>query len=156
MIKSMFSANSMDPDFFDTLRNYFEKGIETDVTAVKAGDTNLPEFQKLLEFAAKNLQRYVNTKATGLLTYCFIKRILKFQILLNPYFNLLPNLAKFFGVVARLYRVIAKLCVVIKWRIRPIIVVAVLWIYCFLNYLKLKHYKDIYPVVSLQGVGQVH
>lgn len=148
MIKSMFSANSMDPDFFDTLRNYFEKGIETDVTAVKAGDTNLPEFQKLLEFAAKNLQRYVNTKATGLLTYCFIKRILKFQILLNPYFNLLPNLAKFFGVVARLYRVIAKLCVVIKWRI----VVAVLWIYCFLSLNIIR----TYPVVSLQGVGQVH
>eukprot|EP00105_Crassostrea_gigas_P035660 XP_019919808.1 PREDICTED: phosphatidylinositol 3,4,5-trisphosphate 5-phosphatase 2 isoform X4 [Crassostrea gigas] len=49
--------NSIDSDFFDTLRNYFEKGIETDVTAVKAGDSNLPEFQKLLEFAAKNLQK---------------------------------------------------------------------------------------------------
>jgi hypothetical protein len=47
----------LEADFLEGLRAYFEKGIETDVTAVKAGDTNLPEFQKLLECTAKNLQR---------------------------------------------------------------------------------------------------
>lgn len=75
--KIMSSPYSIDSDFFDTLRNYFEKGIETDVTAVKAGDSNLPEFQKLLEFAAKNLQKYVHVdvKAISLLLHiiCFFK-----------------------------------------------------------------------------------
>ena len=54
----MSLVDSIDSDFVETLKIYFEKGIETDVTAVKAGDSNLPEFQKLLENAAKNLQRY--------------------------------------------------------------------------------------------------
>lgn len=73
--KIMSSPYSIDSDFFDTLRNYFEKGIETDVTAVKAGDSNLPEFQKLLEFAAKNLQKYVDVKEFSLLMHiiCFFK-----------------------------------------------------------------------------------
>lgn len=75
--KIMSSPYSIDSDFFDTLRNYFEKGIETDVTVVKAGDSNLPEFQKLLEFAAKNLQKYVDVdvKAISLLMHilCFFK-----------------------------------------------------------------------------------
>lgn len=73
--KIMSSPYSIDSDFFDTLRNYFEKGIETDVTAVKAGDSNLPEFQKLLEFAAKNLQKYVDVQTVSLLMHilCFFK-----------------------------------------------------------------------------------
>ncbi|XP_061183284.1 phosphatidylinositol 3,4,5-trisphosphate 5-phosphatase 2-like isoform X5 [Saccostrea echinata] len=54
---SKLDKTSVEPDFLEALRDYFERGIETDVTAVKAGDTNLPEFQKLLEFSAKNLQR---------------------------------------------------------------------------------------------------
>lgn len=53
----VLSLYSMEAEFLEVLRAYFEKGIETDVTAVKAGDTNLPEFQKLIEFTAKNLQR---------------------------------------------------------------------------------------------------
>ncbi|XP_062578331.1 phosphatidylinositol 3,4,5-trisphosphate 5-phosphatase 1-like isoform X1 [Saccostrea cucullata] len=54
---SRLDKTSVEPEFLEVLRDYFERGIETDVTAVKAGDTNLPEFQKLLEFSAKNLQR---------------------------------------------------------------------------------------------------
>ncbi|XP_022335405.2 phosphatidylinositol 3,4,5-trisphosphate 5-phosphatase 2A-like isoform X2 [Crassostrea virginica] len=63
---SKLDLSGIDSDFVETLKIYFEKGIETDVTAVKAGDSNLPEFQKLLENAAKNLQRELDK---------FIKRV---------------------------------------------------------------------------------
>lgn len=42
--KIMFFFYSIDSDFFDILRNYFEKGIEIDVTVVKVGDLNFLEF----------------------------------------------------------------------------------------------------------------
>ena len=54
---------SFDGEFIDSVKAYLDRGIETDVTAVKQGESNLPEFQSMMETAAAGVQRYVGKGA---------------------------------------------------------------------------------------------
>ncbi|KAK3094659.1 hypothetical protein FSP39_004619 [Pinctada imbricata] len=63
---SKLNLSSYEREFVDAVKLYLDKGIESDVTAVKVGESNLPEFQGLLETAASKLQSELDQFSTKL------------------------------------------------------------------------------------------
>ncbi|OWF40904.1 Phosphatidylinositol 3,4,5-trisphosphate 5-phosphatase 2 [Mizuhopecten yessoensis] len=71
---SRLNLTDCDTEFTDVLKKYIDKGLDTDVTASQSGETTLPEYQSIIEGAARGLKRELES---------FMKKMAIFDELLD-------------------------------------------------------------------------